>query len=150
MAVQTLKPSRPAYVQAARWAFVALCWLYAAGVAAQLFGVGMVFLAGQGAWLEVHRTVGHLIGFATPLALVSAFVARLPWPLLALTFGLIVLHGLQYTFIESGGVVRALHALNALVLFGLAAYLGGRVFGLLREVEEPSANRPPPTHPRET
>lgn len=73
----------------------------------------MVFLAGQGAWLELHRALGHSLGFPAIAAPLAGFFGRLPRPLLALSLGLFVLHGLQYAFVESGSFVRAFHAVNA-------------------------------------
>ena len=134
MPTQALKEEHRAYVSAARWAVVASSWLYAGGVVLQVFCIGMVLLAGQGAWLETHRLVGHWIGLAAILALVNGLAARLPWPYLALAGGLVVLHGLQYAFIGAAGgsFVRAFHAANAVILFWLAVHLGQRVSGLLR------------------
>ncbi len=54
MTTQTLK--RPTYVTAARWTFLASSWLYAGGVALQVFCIGMVFLAGQGRGCGCRRT----------------------------------------------------------------------------------------------
>lgn len=107
MTTKTFSLGRRSFTGAARWLFVAVCWLYAAGVAAQVFAIGMVLLAGQGTWLELHRALGHglgLLAIAAPLAGLFGRVQRL---LLVGSLGLFVLHGLQYAFIESGSFVRA-------------------------------------------
>lgn len=132
MTTRTVSSGRRSFTGAARWLFVAVCWLYAAGVAAQVYAIGMVFLAGQGGWLEVHRTTGHALGLFAIVAPLAGLLGRLPRPLLAAAFGLFVLHGLQYAFVESGGLVRAFHAVNAVLLFWLAASLGQRVLALIR------------------
>ncbi len=125
MTTQTLRTERQGYVRVARWSFVTACWLYAVGVTLQVFCIGMVFLAGQGGWLGLHRTVGHSIGFFAILALLSGLFARLPWRLLMGALGLFLLHGLQYAFLEASGgsFVRAFHAVDAVLLFWLAMSL---------------------------
>ena len=134
MTTQTLKAKRQGYVGAARWAFVAACWLYAAGVVLQVFCIGMVFLAGQGQYLEVHRAVGHGVGTFAILALLGGLFSKLPRKLLMGAFGLVLLHGLQYAFIGAGGsFVRAFHAVNAVLLFWLAASLAQQARRVLRQ-----------------
>lgn len=122
--------------QLARGAFAVLAGLYAAGVAAQVFAVGMVLLGGQGLWLEHHRTLGHALGALVVALPVVGLLGRLPRAALLGAALLFVLHGLQYTFVYSGeaAFVRALHALNALALFWLARSLArpARWGGLLR------------------
>lgn len=135
MTSQTLKGERRAYVSLARWVLIASCWLYAGGVVLQVFAVGMVFLSGQGGWLETHRMVGHGLGLVAVAAPLAGFFGRLPRSMLVASFGLFVLHGLQYAFIESGTFVRAFHAVNAVLLFWLAVYLGQVV---LRSLRRPS------------
>ena len=132
MTTQRVSSGRRGFVSAARWLLVAVCWLYAVGVAAQVFAVGMVFLAGQGGWLEVHRTTGHALGLFAIAAPLAGLFGRVPRPLLAASFGLFVLHGLQYALIESGTFVRAFHAVNAVLLFWLAVSLGHRALGPIR------------------
>jgi hypothetical protein len=106
----------------ARWTFVALAWLCVAGVVLQLFSIGMVFLAGQGLWLEHHRLIGQLTGIAVLLLPVVALAGRMGRPLLVASIALSVLFVLQYAFIEAAGgsILRALHAVNALAIFWLA------------------------------
>lgn len=126
MTTQTRSFKPPAPLQrVARRAFSVLAGLYALGVAAQVFAVGMVLLGGQGLWLEHHRTLGHALGVLVIALPVTGLVGRLPRFALLGAALLFVLHGLQYTFVYSGeaAFVRALHALNALALFWLASTL---------------------------
>ena len=125
MTTQTLSSARRGYVNVARWSLVIAGWLYAVGVVLQVFCIGMVFLAGQGQWLEVHRTIGHSVGLPAIVALLSAVVARLPRQLLLAALGLVLLHGLQYAFVgaANGSFLRAFHAVDAVLLFWLATYL---------------------------
>lgn len=137
MTIRTLSSVRRGYVSVILWLFVIACWFYAVGVVSQVFFIGMVFLVGQGQWLETHRAIGHSIGLLAILASLSALVARLPWSLLIAALALVLLHGLQYAFIEATGssFLRAFHAVGAVLLFWLAAYLGqGGVEFLKRRV----------------
>ena len=129
----------PVRLGVARWSLVAACRLFAGGVAFQVFCVGMVLLAGQGAWLEVHRSAGSALGLLVFLALASAFAARLPRRLLAAAAGLFLLYGLQFAFVGApgGSFVRAFHAVNAVALFWLATYLGRKVSELARGRDVP-------------
>lgn len=123
MTTQTVNSGRQGFISAARRSLIAVCWLYALGVVVRVFAVGMVFLAGQGGWLEIHRATGHALGLFAIAALLAGLFGRLPRPLLAAAFGLFVLHGLQYAFVESSGFVQAFHAVNAVVIFWLTTSL---------------------------
>lgn len=92
----------------------------------------MVLLVGQGGWLEVHRAIGHALGLFAIVTPLVGLLGRLPRSLLVAAFGLFVLHGLQYAFIESSSFVRALHAVNAVTLFWLATFLAQRTLKLPR------------------
>ena len=132
MTTQTVSSGRRGIISAARWLLISVCWLYAAGVVVQVFAIGMVFLAGQGGWLEVHRATGHALGLFALAAPLAGLFGRVPRPLLVASFGLFVLHGLQYAFVESGSFVRALHAVNAMLLFWLTTSLAQRTLKVLR------------------
>lgn len=90
--------------------------------------VVQVFLAGAGvfadrAWFAHHISFVHWFEALPLLMLLCAWAGRLGrMPLLA-SAGLFLLIGLQYAFAQAGGLVAALHAVNALAIFGLALHL---------------------------
>jgi hypothetical protein len=126
--------SKPVQVRIAQ-GFVLCAWLYTAGIVAQFFAIGMVVLAGHGTWLLYHIEIGHYIGLFVVLAPILAWLARLPRFLILASVGLFILHGLQYFFAgaESGSMLRALHAVNALAIFVTVSYLGRRGLEILRQ-----------------
>ncbi len=121
--MQTLTaPASARTISVANWIYIVLAWLYSSALVLQLFAIGMVFLAGQGEWLAYHRTIGHSIGLLALALPLAALIGRLPRRVLLAALGLLVLYGLQFIFIRTGGgsMVRALHAVNAIALFWLA------------------------------
>jgi hypothetical protein len=68
--------------------------------------------------------------------LVVGLFGRMPWRMNALNALLFVLFALQYIFLyllpRVDPLLRALHAVNALALFGLALYLARRAWQLAR------------------
>ncbi len=120
--METALPSPSPRSRGARWLYLVLAWLCILCVVGQLFSIGMVFLAGQGNWLETHRTIGHIVGyFALGLPIVSA-IGRISKRTFWAGLALVLLIGLQYFFAgaEGGSMLRALHAVNALLIFWIA------------------------------
>lgn len=140
MATPAPEPKTQAYSAVARKVTTALCYLFAVGVALQVFTIGMVFLGGQVRYLEVHRTVGMWLGVVAILTIVGSLVARTSWRVALSAFVLLTLYVLQYTLIDArnGPFVRAFHAVNALLLFWLALDLG-RQLTSFRTVSRPGA-----------
>ena len=102
--------------QPARWVYLAPAWLFAFGVAAQVFAIGMVVLGGRAQWLEYHQAVGISIGLLPILTLLSTLFARLPRTLVLGSAALLLLYAAQYVFIEvpaPTSFLRAFHAVNA-------------------------------------
>lgn len=113
----------------ARRTYEVLAYLLASGVLVQVFLIGMVVLGGQGAWLAYHRSFGNWLGILILLMLVAALLARLPIRMLAATVGLFVLYFMQFMLVGSLGgtaALRALHAVNAVILFWGTTYLIGQ------------------------
>jgi hypothetical protein len=110
--------------------------LFAGCIVLQVFFAGLGALADPAYW-ALHRAFGPVIGFI-PLALLPVgLVGRLPWRMVGLTALLFPLFVMQFIFLYAPlglGVVelRALHAVNALVLFWAGAHLARRAIGLLR------------------
>lgn len=101
--------------------------LFAAFVVLQVFLAGLTLLVNSSA-LETHRAFGHL-ALSIPLFLVPlGFLGRVPWRVTGLNLLLLVLGISQYVWLDLPAAagfpaLRALHAVNALALFWLAAYL---------------------------
>lgn len=133
----TSQVSAPARQQAAGWRrwprriYLITALMSAAGVVAQ------VFLAGAGvlvdpAYFGGHRALAHAIELLLLVLLLTGLVTGLPWRVQrigALLLGLMVL---QYVFLyamPAAGlpILRALHAVNALAMFGAALGLVRRI-----------------------
>lgn len=106
-----------------------------------------VFLAGASAlvhprYIGLHTTIGHVLQFFPIGLILLSLAGRLPLRLLGLTALTLVLFALQYVFlwvVPSLGIpiLRALHAVNALVLFWITLYLAQRVWPLARVGRHP-------------
>ena len=121
--------------QSARWFYIATVWLFALGVAVQVFAIGMVLLGGQGQWLEHHQTLGLAMSLLPLLTLLSTPFAKLPRTLVLGAAALFLLYIVQYLLVvvpTPTSVLRAFHAVNAPVLFYLAILLGQRTLALLK------------------
>ena len=121
--------------QIARWFYLITTWLFAAGVTAQVFAIGMVLLGGQGQWLEHHQTLGLAMSLLPLLTLLSTPFAKLPRTLVLGAGALFLLYIAQYLLVvvpAPTSAVRAFHAVNAPIMFYLAGFLGYRVLTLLR------------------
>lgn len=111
-----------------RWLYCLLAWLLAAWVVFQVFAIGMVFMAGQGSWLEIHELTGYSFGLPLIALIIVSFIARLSWRVRIATMVIFVLYGLQYTFVGGGPTfLRAFHAVNALAIFFTATTLAQHV-----------------------
>jgi hypothetical protein len=127
---------QPPLTWLARLAYMLGAALFAGCIVLQVFVAGLGALADPAYW-GLHRAFGPIIGLI-PLALLPVgLVGRLPWRLLGLTALLFPLFVLQFIFLYAPlglGVMelRALHAVNALVLFWVGAHLTRRAIGLLR------------------
>ena len=122
----------------ARTAYWVIAWLFVAALLAQVYLIGLAFLAAQPT-LEPHVGLGHTLGILLLPLLVLTYVARHPRPLKYRTWlllGVYIMQAEVFAVIRSSvPVVAALHPVLALVLFWLAvtvavrsrAYVGRRV-----------------------
>lgn len=108
--------------------FVGLAWLFVLAVAIQFLLAGLGVLGGES--LEPHRVWGFLVLHLIPiLMLVAAIVGRMGRTIIALTVGLILLVFLQALFADpqlDPRWLRALHVLDALLIFALGYHLAQR------------------------
>lgn len=113
----------------ARSVFLALAGLFLFGIVLQVFLAG-VALMDDSSYLDMHKGIGYLVIFLTIPMLFAALAGRVSPRTRAMAIAAVVLGVLQYLLIAIGNndglhIVRALHPVNALILFGLS-------FGLLR------------------
>jgi hypothetical protein len=85
-----------------------------------------VFLAGAGIFgattdFDPHKITGTVVQIETLVLLVLALVARVSRVQTLVLFVLAVIQGFLVNF--SNGWLKALHPVNALLIFGLVAYL---------------------------
>lgn len=103
-----------------RVSFLALGWLFLAGVATQFLLAGMSLFMRPGIW-ETHIGVGFTIGWIFPLAAIAGLVGREPgraWGRLGLLFLVYLVQTTLPSFRGMGLLlVAALHPLNALLVF---------------------------------
>jgi len=111
--------------QLARYAYVAVIWLYLVGLLTQVYLAGMG-LFGATPTLELHRNVGYLVHLLTLLVIITALVARIGRPAIWWVVALTVI-GLAQPLLPSMRAVTpwvaALHPLLAVVLVVLAVKL---------------------------
>lgn len=97
--------------------------LFVAGVVTQVFLAGLGVLVGP-RYFGWHTTFAHVLEAVIVLMLLIAAVGRLGWREFGSTFLLLVIFTAQYVFIHGmSGPARALHLVNALVLFGFGLSL---------------------------
>lgn len=124
-------------VRWARAAFSVLAFLFLICVGVQVFLAGMAIFVSP-VWWRWHTRFVHFFELLPILLLALAFVGRLPRGTRWLTIGVFLLLVLQYASINVGRdlglpAVAALHVVNALLIFWVAAALArGGVASILR------------------
>ena len=112
----------------ARKFFVGLAWLFVLAVAIQFLLAGLGVLGGES--MEPHRQWGFIALHLIPiLMLIAAIAGRMGRTVIALTVGLFLLVFLQPLFADAEldpRWLRALHVLNALLIFALGHHLAQR------------------------
>jgi hypothetical protein len=126
----------PAWRQWMRRLYLLAAGLVGVSVVVQVFFAGAAVLVDSTYW-GAHRTFGNTMEYAVIALLLIGLATRLPWRLQALGGLLYVLMFLQYLFLylmPRIGVppLRALHAVNALVLLSVALVLALKVWQHLR------------------
>lgn len=112
-------------------------------IALQVFFAGAAVLV-DGRYLIAHRSLGHLIQYGIMVLILLGLGSGLAWRTQGLGCLLWPLVMLQYVFLHVPQrfdlpIMRALHAVNALVFFGLLLLLIRRVWGVLRQRQGASA-----------
>lgn len=122
-------------VSGARWLFLALVWIYLAGVLYQVFLAGSA-LFGPDRSFETHIGLGYLLHLVPIVLIVVALVARVGSPLIWWTVALLVVQFIQPLLpIARGNLpwAAALHPVLALVIFWLGVTIGVAAWRLTRE-----------------
>ena len=117
----------PAWQQWVRWFYLGAAVLLAVAIVGQVFFAGAAVLVSPTYW-AAHRGMGNTIEFLALALVLVGLGTRLPWRVQGLGGLLYVLMLLQYVFLylmpQAGlPLLRALHAVNALALFGVACVL---------------------------
>lgn len=103
----------------ARTGYVIMAWAVVALIFVQVFHAGAAVLVHPGNW-GAHTNFGHLLAWPIVAMFALSILAWLPLRFLLFSVGLWALYFLQYVFLylAPAGLagVRALHAVNALVL----------------------------------
>jgi hypothetical protein len=111
-----------------------VAWLFVATIVIQVFlaGAAIANLGGTGAF-GTHIEFGYTwIGIAVLVLLVTAFLARRPRREMGYVAAILVLYIVQTMLPlakESIPAIAALHPVNALFLFGVAAWYARRAWG---------------------
>ena len=109
----------------ARYALVAVAWLFAAGAVVQLFLAGLsVFDPANPRW-DDHVDFGRMIGFLAYLLPILALIGRVGMPRFMHALTIAVLFVVQSILANvDEGWIAALHAVNAILLLGGSFDLG--------------------------
>jgi hypothetical membrane protein len=124
-------------VSGARYVYLALVWLYVAGLLVQVFLAGMGIFAAPRDFTP-HVFLGWLLHLVPILLLIVAAVARVGSRLIWWNVALLVVQFVQPIFAlarTDSPVVAAFHPVLALVVFWLAVTVGLKAWRLVREPE---------------
>jgi hypothetical protein len=135
-APQRIAKSMSPVVRGARALSFILAALLVLSLIVQVFLAGAGALVSPGYW-PIHRGFAHAIELLPLLFLVVGLFGRLPLRLHGLNLLVFLLVALQYVFLYAMPglglpLLRALHAVNALVLFWTATYLWQSTWRSLR------------------
>ena len=136
-----LKLKGQSMTKIARYIYLVTAWLFAVGVAVQVFLAGMVVVALRMGWGN-HVTLGHSLAGPLLVMLVTLYLGRLPGSMKRLTwllFGVYVLQADVVIFLRfQAPVIAALHPVLALADFALGLALARRAWPLARQVQAPA------------
>lgn len=124
----------------ARLGFLVAAWLFVAGVLIQVFLVGLDIFARMDG--SVHRDFAYLYGWLAPVLVLLSGAARVQPGTRSLTLLLLVLFAAQTvlpSLRDQIPLLAALHAVNALAIFGIGIVLVRRATDGIRPEREPTA-----------
>lgn len=113
----------PARIRSVRFVYGLLAAGYFVCVILQVFYAGLGIFVNS-ADLQLHRVFANYFEFASVLLFLLSFFGRIRGGLRWYTLGLFVLTSLQHMTIQAfSGTLRALHTIDALLLFGISLHL---------------------------
>lgn len=125
-----------------RYGFLIFTGLFALGILAQVFFIGLSLLGGRPSW-SAHVDTGHSIGGLVLLMVVFGYIGRNPRAVKWQTWLNLVIYILLADVVifmrGSAPLAAALHPVLAVLLFGNTTLLAVQAVKLLREVREPAA-----------
>jgi hypothetical protein len=127
-----------------RFGFNLVAWLFVGCVVVQFYLAGMGVFESNSHFIT-HRDFGYLFGVLTLVLVVLALLGRFPRWLIMATIGLLLLFALQSIFLILGDslpAVAALHAVNGVLILGVAAALAWTTRGSLRATADETALDP--------
>ncbi len=131
----------------ARRIYVAFAWLFAVGILAQVFLVGLSLLGGRPSW-DDHIGLGHSLGGFALLLILLAYLGRFPRSMKRLTwlnFAIYFLIADVVIFMrDSAPTIAALHPVLAVVLFSVTGTLAVRSWMIVRAPQTESAGQNKP------
>lgn len=119
-------------VTGARYALIALAFLFGIGAVVQIFLAGLSLFESAEYWSD-HVDLGMYLGIPALLMPVAAFLGRVGRQRLVMSITVTVLFVLQMVLANvNNGFIGAFHALNAFAVTGAAFQTGGRTLPLVR------------------
>lgn len=128
-------------VSGARYVYLALVWIFLAGIVVQVFLAGLG-LFGPDEDFAPHVGLGWTLHLAPVLLLIVAAVARVGRRIIWWNVALVLAVGIQPFLPEMRTdlpYAAALHPVNALIIFWLTLTIGLRAWRLVREPAPTSA-----------
>ena len=122
-----------------RWGrilYLILAVLLPVGIITQVFLAGSAVLVNASFWIA-HRSLGDNLGLFIFIMLIVGLLGRPNWRVYLLNVSILLLFMLQYVFLFAMPglglpALRALHAVNALIIFWVAVYLAKRTWLAIR------------------
>ncbi len=133
-----------------RFGAMAFAWLFAAGVAIQIFLAGLALFDTAERWSD-HESFGYMIGILLLPLIVLVLLGRPGRRAIGMTVVLIVLYVIQTALPNiDAGWIAALHPIVAFALLGNASQLGAHLRGLATSPERAPSHEGgvPGTSPR--
>lgn len=121
-------------VSGARYLYLALVWIYVAGLLLQVFLIGSALFSAAHDF-EPHIGLGWILHLVPVLLLIVAAIARVGSRLLWWTTALLVVQFIQpilATLRTDAPAVAAFHPVLALIIFWLAVTIGMQAWRLVR------------------
>ena len=121
--------------------YLALVWLYLAGIVVQTFLAGAALFSPGGSF-EAHRNLGYILHLVPVLLLIVAVVGRVGRDIIMWTVALLIVQGIQplLPMLRSDyPLIAAFHPVLVLGIFWLGINIGLKAWRLVRAAGAASA-----------